>query len=148
MLLALQMSMGARLGTNEVMAIVELDNCVLRTMGIWKSPSICRREISLWFLAPTHAKLIGRHLLDSIFWWYIREEPVHWCLKKKIMLVSLFKIFVSTYLGHVCRWFMHWLDFCSIGLLNLYYLSSYPYWFWYLWRGRGIKDLGSNLVKG
>ncbi|GMN37998.1 hypothetical protein TIFTF001_007270 [Ficus carica] len=43
---ALQMSMGARLGNKggHGLQIVELDNCVLSAIGIWKSPSICNPD--------------------------------------------------------------------------------------------------------
>ena len=44
-LLALQMSMGARLGTKEIMvAIVKLDIWELSAIGIWISPSMSSRD--------------------------------------------------------------------------------------------------------
>lgn len=91
-LLALQMSMGARLGTKEIMvAILKLDICELSAIGIWISPTVRSRDDLIIIFCSNICQANRLHYLASLdFCGTVGKIlfPVHWCLKNNVMMFS------------------------------------------------------------
>lgn len=114
-------------------AIVELDNCVLSAIGIWKSPSVCSRDNFTIISCSNTCQANRVHFLDSLeFCGTVgKNAPL---LSTDVLKTILFSLrFLSLNLGPICRWELYeLLAFFSyfVELLNICLFSFYPYWIW------------------
>lgn len=92
-------------------ALVELDNCVLNAIGIWKSPSMCSRDNFTIIFCSNTCQANRAHILDSLeFGGTVGKiAPLLSTDVLKTIMISL--RFLSLNLGPICRWELYGLAY-------------------------------------